>query len=260
MDTRVDKSELSIPGVACKDAARALQVGTCGFGLAKEAYGRVFSCVEIQHTFYQPPQIKTLERWRLEMPPDFEFTIKAWQLITHDAKSPTYRRLKRELSERERKEAGYFRANPIVKEAWDTTLASARALKAKTILFQCPASFKQCEENISSMENFFSPIDRQDLNLCWEPRGSWDTAVVRSICTRLGLWHVVDPLVGRTATPDKTYFRLHGRNGWRYQYENSELQELADAMPRNTGYVFFNNRSMFEDALKLCRVLSDREA
>jgi uncharacterized protein YecE (DUF72 family) len=240
--------------------ARAMQVGTCGFGLAKEAYAHSFSCVEIQHTFYQPPQLKTLERWRREMPADFEFTLKAWQLITHDAKSPTYRRLKRKLSQRERQEAGYFRPTAIVREAWDTTLASAKALRAKTILFQCPASFKQCEENIANMEKFFSSIDRQDLNLCWEPRGRWDTEVVRSICTKLGLWHVVDPLVGKTETPDKCYFRLHGRNGWRYQYETGELQELAAALPRNSGYVFFNNSTMSEDALKFCSILSKQES
>jgi uncharacterized protein YecE (DUF72 family) len=259
-DAKVDKSDHSIRDVVCKNTARALHVGTCGFGLAKEAYGRAFSCVEIQHTFYQPPQIKTLERWRLEMPVDFEFTIKAWQLITHDTRSPTYRRLKRTLSETERQEAGHFRSTEIVNEAWATTLASAKALNTKTILFQCPASFKQCEENIASMEKFFSSIDRQDLNLCWEPRGSWDLAVVRSICKRLRLWHVVDPFVGETVTPDKCYFRLHGKNGWRYQYETGELEELAAAIPRNVGYVFFNNSKMTEDALKFCRVLSEREA
>jgi uncharacterized protein YecE (DUF72 family) len=240
--------------------ARAVQVGTCGFGLAKEAYAHAFSCVEIQHTFYQPPQLKTLERWRREMPADFEFTLKAWQLITHDARSPTYRRLKRKLSQRETQEAGYFRPTAIVKEAWHTTLDSAKALRAKTILFQCPASFKQCEENIANMEKFFSSIERRDLNLCWEPRGSWDAELVRSICTKLGLWHVVDPLVGKTETPDKSYFRLHGRNGWRYQYETGELQELAAALPRNTGYVFFNNITMSEDAQKFCRILSKQES
>ena len=243
--------ERSIPDIACKNAARALQVGTCGFGLAKEMYGRAFSCVEIQHTFYQPPQIKTLERWRLEMPLDFEFTIKAWQLITHDSRSPTYRRLKRKLSETESKEAGYFRSTSIVKDAWDTTLASAKALKAKTILFQCPASFKQSEENIESMEKFFSSIDRQDLDLCWEPRGSWDMALLRSICTQLRLRHVVDPFVGKTSTPDKCYFRLHGKNGWRYEYETGELEELAVALSGNVGYVFFNNSKMTEDASKI---------
>ena len=86
---------------------------------------------------FSPPQVKPLERWRREVPSDFEF--KARQLITHDARSPTYRRLKRKLSQRERQEAGYFRTTAIVKEAWDTTLASAKALRAKSILFQCPA-------------------------------------------------------------------------------------------------------------------------
>ena len=253
----MDQPENSTAELVCRNVARAARVGTCGFGLAKEAYASAFSCIEIQHTFYQPPQVKTLERWRSEMPVDFEFTLKAWQLITHDAKSPTYRRLKRKLSESERQEAGYFRATTIVKDAWAITLASANALKARTILFQCPASFKPSEENIASMEKFFSSIDRHDLNLCWEPRGGWDGEVVKSICTRLRLWHVVDPFVGKTQTPDQCYFRLHGRNGWRYQYESDELVELAAALPKNkAGYVFFNNSKMTEDALRFCRILS----
>ena len=103
------------------------------------------------------------------MPVGFEFTIKAWQLITHDTKSPTYRRLKKRLTESEKKEAGYFRFTAIVREAWETTLASAKALQAKTILFQCPASFRQNGENIARLEKFFAYIDRLDLNLAGSP-------------------------------------------------------------------------------------------
>jgi uncharacterized protein YecE (DUF72 family) len=235
-----------------------IKVGTCGFGLAKAAYARAFSCVEIQNTFYQPPQPKTLASWRAQLPSGFEFTLKAWQLITHDAKSPTYRRLKKKLTETERAEAGYFRATDIVAEAWAATLASARALQARTILFQCPASFRQTKEHIASLEKFFSVIDRQDLNLCWEPRGDWDGEVVSSICGALDLVHVVDPFVTRTVTPDKCYFRLHGRNGWRYQYEAGELEELAANLPQqNSGYVFFNNSKMTEDALKFRRLIEE---
>jgi len=50
--------------------------------------------VEVQQTFYQIPRIATGKRWREEAPPDFEFTMKAWQLITHEPSSPTYRRLR----------------------------------------------------------------------------------------------------------------------------------------------------------------------
>jgi uncharacterized protein YecE (DUF72 family) len=194
------------------------------------------------------------------VPADFEFTLKAWQLITHEAKSPTYRRLKRKLSETEKSEAGSFKATAIVNEAWGVTLAAAQLLKAKTILFQCPSSFKQTAENIARMEKFFRSIDRQELNLCWEPRGDWNAEVVRSICVSLDLCHVVDPFIGETVTPEKYYFRLHGRSGWRYQYELGELNELATSLVRTKGgYVFFNNSKMTEDALRFCKLLGDTQ-
>src|SRR5687767_6512711 len=149
---------------ACNEITDKTKIGTCGFGMAQAEYARTFSCVEVQHTFYEPPRLKTLNRWRTQMPADFEFALKAWQLITHEAKSPTYRRLKRKLSDTEKAEAGSFKATEIVNEAWEATLAAAQALRAKTILFQCPSSFKQTADNIASMEKFFSSIDRQDLN------------------------------------------------------------------------------------------------
>ena len=229
----------------------AAKIGTCGFGIAKEAYARAFSCVEVQQTFYQPPQLATLERWRRQMPAEFEFTLKAWQLITHEAKSPTYRRLKRELSDREKQCVGGFKASPIVNEAWKVTVACARALEARTILFQCPASFIESEENIARLKTFFSGIDRHSFNLCWEPRGPWDSVVVRSICRELDLWHAVDPFAGKTMMRGKCYFRLHGQKGWRYQYEAGELEALASMLLREKArYVFFNNSAMTEDALR----------
>jgi len=241
----------------CKDVSSNVRVGTCGFGLAQADYARSFSCVEVQHTFYQPPAVKTLERWRALMPSEFEFVIKAWQLITHDGRSPTYRRLKVNLSAHEKKEAGYFRDSVIVQKAWETTLVSAKALRARTILFQCPASFTQTAENIANFKRFFSSINRRGLDLGWEPRGNWDAGVVKSICDELRLWHVVDPFVDKTTTPKHSYFRLHGRGGWRYEYEDSELRELVLAVPkRKVCYVFFNNYKMTQDALRFCKTLA----
>lgn len=243
------------------------RIGTSGFGVGRAKYVQLFSCVEVQHTFYQPPKISTLEGWREQCPKDFEFVLKAWQLITHDAKSPTYRRLKKKLSEAEKQEAGYFRPTPIVEEAWQVTLACAEALNARTILFQCPASFRPTKENVSNLEKFCSSINREtrngeQFNLCWEPRGDWDSALVKSLCESLDLWHAVDPFVGRSVTRSRLYFRLHGRNGWRYKYEEGELRELADMLPKrlgNTGrpYVFFNNVRMIEDALTFMKILKE---
>jgi len=231
-------------------------IGTSGFRINRAEYARLLNCVEIQHTFYQPPQAKTLERWREETPRGFEFTLKAWQLITHEARSPTYRRLKKRLSEAEKDEAGFFKPTAVVREAWEVTLACARALKAKTILFQCPASFRPTGENISNLEKFFSGVERGGLNFCWEPRGDWDREVVRGLCKSLDLWHAVDPFDARTATPTRCYFRLHGRKGWRYKYEEGELAELASMLPGNrSSYIFFNNIHMTEDALKFREII-----
>jgi uncharacterized protein YecE (DUF72 family) len=233
------------------------KIGTCGFRGNKIEYSELLSCVEIQHTFYQPPQIKTLERWRAELPDEFEFTVKAWQLITHEAKSPTYRRLKKKLTETELEDAGYFKPSDIVREAWDATRACAEALRAKTILFQCPASFKPYTENIHHLETFFSEIERGDLNFVWEPRGAaWNDKIVREICDRHDLWHVVDPFARRTVTPEKCYFRLHGVTGWRYKYEEGELEELVSLLPEDRlSYVFFNNIYMTEDAVAFRDIL-----
>lgn len=238
-----------------------IRIGTCGFRTTKLQYAETFSCVEIQHTFYQPPQIKTLERWRAEVPGDFEFVIKAWQLITHEAKSPTYKRLKKKLTAEELTQTGRFQPTPIVREAWETTLACAEALEAKTILFQCPASFKPYEENLENLENFFSSIKRGKLNFAFEPRGeAWTDEIIKDVCERFDLAHTVDPFEKITLTPDKIYYRLHGRGGWRYEYEPEELEDLAAMLTtKKPAYVFFNNIRMNEDALNFQTILSRRK-
>lgn len=230
-----------------------IRVGCCGFRSSRESYYQLLRAVEVQHTFYQPPQTGTLEKWRAEAPAEFVFTVKAWQLITHQSSSPTYRRLKRELTEEEKEECGSFRQTRTVKEAWNVTRASAQALHAAAILFQCPASFKPTKANIENMRKFFRQAvsERERLHFCWEPRGGWPREVVRGLCEELDLWHVVDPFVERTTTPERCYFRLHGRRGWRYSYEDAELEELHSLLPAGApAYVFFNNIKMIEDAAR----------
>jgi uncharacterized protein YecE (DUF72 family) len=138
----------------------------------------------------------------------------------------------------------------------DVTAACAKALGAKRVLFQCPASFTPTKENISNMEEFFSSARRGRLSFCWEPRGDWSSRVVSDLCKRLDLWHVVDPFAAKSVTPAKCYFRLHGRKGWRYIYEDAELEELATMLPKGkAAYVFFNNIRMTEDAMRFQEIL-----
>jgi uncharacterized protein YecE (DUF72 family) len=229
---------------------RRVVIGCCGFRSSREAYYGRLGAVEVQHTFYQPPQIQTLERWRAEAPEGFEFAVKAWQVITHRASSPTYRRVKRKLAEDEAEGAGFFQPTGVVAGAWDVTRECAAALKARAVLFQCPASFRPLPENVENLRAFFGRAGKRGrLAFCWEPRGGWPGSLVKELCEELDLWHVVDPFVERTVTPRRCYFRLHGRKGWRYKYEEGELEELASMLPRaSASYVFFNNVHMLEDA------------
>ena len=232
-------------------SAATINIGCCGFRSSRDSYYTLLPAVEVQHTFYQPPQTRTLEKWRAEAPADFVFTVKAWQLITHQASSPTYRRLKRELTESEREGCGSFQPSNIVKEAWEVTRECARALNARAVLFQCPASFRPVKANIENLRKFFRKLKPKSFNLCWEPRGDWPREVVGELCDEFGLWHVVDPFAGRTVTPEKCYFRLHGRRGWRYSYEDGELEELLSMLPQHAeSYVFFNNIKMGENAVR----------
>jgi uncharacterized protein YecE (DUF72 family) len=96
----------------------SVKLGMCGFTIGAAAYYGNFPVVEIQQTFYDPPRIATLERWRAEAPEQFEFTMKAWQVITHLGTSRTYRRLKSPFDDKARAEAGGFRWNETVERAW----------------------------------------------------------------------------------------------------------------------------------------------
>lgn len=239
---------------------RNVKVGCCGFRLSRAEYFARFPVVEVQQTFYQPPRVETLRGWREEAPGDFEFTIKAWMLITHEARSPTYRRLKKELTGEEREEVGSFRPTRAVREAWEATRACAEALGARRVLFQCPASFKPTAENVGNLRAFFSSISRDRFTCVWEPRGGWPGELIAELCAELDLAHVVDPLSERTVTPGRCYFRLHVRRGGRKSYEDAELLELYSMLPRGeTSYVLFNNVRMAEDAGRFQRLVREED-
>jgi len=57
-------------------AISAIHVG-CGFCMRQKEYFRTFHVIEIQQTFYQPPQEATLRHWRQAVPRESEFALKA---------------------------------------------------------------------------------------------------------------------------------------------------------------------------------------
>ena len=245
-----------------RDRDDDVRIGLCGFTMAFEDYVREYRLVEVQQTFYEPPREGTMRRWRALAPADFEFTIKAWQLVTHDASSPTYRRLRSPLTNAERDVVGGFRTSPIVLRAWQRTLDCAAILRATAILLQCPASFRPTDDNVSQLRAFVRAVERPSgVRLLWEPRGTWPANITTMLCRELDLVHVVDPFVATTVTPEQTYFRLHGTTGARHVYTDAELEQLADLLPDAPGppaYVLFNNLPRIEDARRFRAVLARR--
>jgi uncharacterized protein YecE (DUF72 family) len=226
-----------------------------------EDYALHFPVVEVQNTFYEPPRNEVMERWRAVTPPTLEYTMKVWQLVTHSASSPTYRRMKRPLA----KDAapGFFRDSAAVAEGWQRSVQCATVLNATALLFQCPASFTPVREHIEQMRRFFEGIERPAARLLWEPRGApWvaKCSLALSLCQDLDLVHVVDPFVTPPDSDQPVYWRLHGPAGPRSSYSDKQLQQLADMLSGvrspEPQYVMFNNMPRVGDAKRFAKLVT----
>ena len=262
------------------DWSQPIRAGVCGFCLPQSELFRRFKLLEVQQTFYWPPQLKTVERWRRTAPDDFEFTVKAFQAITHGPSSPTYRRTK--FTTDERSQCGGFCDTPVVRIAWMTTLELATALEARVVVFQCPPSFEASETNVRQMRRFFEWAERGWLRFAWEPRHeTWTSELIQELCAALDLIHVVDPLekadvhsltggsvAAATSTPatlnafgKRRYLRLHGKALGRFRYDynrpysDDELADIKRLCEPGPTYCLFNNKQMAIDAARFTDLL-----
>jgi uncharacterized protein YecE (DUF72 family) len=238
-----------------------VRIGLCGFTMAMEDYAVHFPVIEVQNTFYEPPRNEVIQRWRAVTAPSLEYTMKVWQLVTHAASSPTYRRMKRPLAADAA--PGFFRDSAAVAEGWHRSVQCATILSATALLFQCPASFTPDRENIEQMRRFFVRIERPPARLLWEPRGGrWvaERSLALSLCRELDLVHVVDPFVTVPDRSQPVYWRLHGPAGPRSSYDQAQLRQLGDMLravsnpaPR---YVLFNNMPRVGDAKRFAELVA----
>ena len=237
-----------------------IHIGCCGFPVARVRYYERFSLVEVQKTFYRPPRFETVQRWREQAPADFEFTLKAWQLITYQPRSPTYRKAKLHITPEQARRYGSFRPTEEVQIAWATTRQVATILGARIVVFQCPPSFTPTEEHIADMTRFFSTIERDDLLFAWEPRRQWEDELVSGLCRDLDMIHCVDPFRHLPLHGEPAYFRLHGIRGYRYLYTQKDLTWLLKTcMQRPEVCCLFNNAQMWQSAQQFQALLSQRK-
>jgi uncharacterized protein YecE (DUF72 family) len=229
----------------------AIRVGCCGFPVARETYFRGFSAVELNEPFYNLPLPETARRWREEAPGGFVFSLKVWQLVTHPASSPTYRRLRGRLPGRPG-HYGNFQDTGEVREAFARVEAVAAELRPSFLLFQTPASMHAGPGTLRNLYRFFKSARRGDSRFVWEPRGDWDGSLVDRICSDLGLIRGGDPLRPGAPAP-MAYCRLHGayaggRPDYGHRFSDAELGGLLRKCGSGPAFVFFNNHAMWDDA------------
>jgi uncharacterized protein YecE (DUF72 family) len=163
-----------------------------------------------------------------------------------------------DISEKKRKDYGFFKGTEEVDTAWLRTAEFARALGAKKILFQSPRSFKPSEDHVNRMKQFFKKIKRDSFTFIWEPRGEWEDRVVERLCKELGLLPCLDPFGKSLSKADLIYMRLHGKTGYRYSYSDEDLLELLHRVKfYPEAYLLFNNLNMDENARRLKKLLSE---
>jgi uncharacterized protein YecE (DUF72 family) len=241
-----------------------MRVGCCGWGFFRpknffgekwkekfrsvlQAYAKLFSCVEVNSTFYRIPKLQTVERWKEEakaVNENFEFTVKAFQGITHKE---------------------FFSEKSF--EWYEQMKAICRALDAKILLIQTPASFKPTQENIERLSKFFKSVKRNRLVIAWEPRGKWEEKV-KTICKKFNLVHCVDLFREEPQYLGKkkiAYIRLHGfgkPSMYNYKFSRRELLELKEKLygiDAKEIYVLFNNVYMYENALEFLKIVEKSE-
>jgi uncharacterized protein YecE (DUF72 family) len=218
------------------------ELGESGSRRSKlQSYASLFDTVEINSTFYRLPSLSTVQKWRAEVDginPDFEFTVKAFQGITH------FHRFQKQDA---------LNSYAALKDI-------CTASHARMLLFQSPGSFKPSEENVEHMGRFFERIDRKGTIAVWEPRGKWydDPGLIEKVCLDCGLVHCVDPFRNEPLIFGKekmAYFRLHGfgkPSMYRYDFSGDELNQLKkkiESLPTEVKdvYVFFNNETCYRN-------------
>ncbi len=218
-----------------------------------EYYSRYFNTVEVNSSFYRPPNPGFVANWVKRTPSGFLFTVKLWQKFTHPL-------MYREAAGREavisHEDIDMFRRSlePLVK-----------AGKMGVLLAQFPPGFK----NNDSGQEVLDAVQRHfgQYRLAVELRHkSWsDDPLTAARLQKYNIaWVQIDEpkfensiAADLPLTADFAYFRFHGRNAanwWkgttetRYQYlysqdEIGELTEKVGRAARQTSLclAYFNN-------------------
>ena len=178
-----------------------------------ERYAQVFSCVEINTSFYRSHQPKTYLRWANSVPDTFRFSVKMPRTVTHELR----------LRQCEAPVRGFLDEVALL------------GSKLGCILVQLPPSLVLDEKDAT---DFFSLLRQcTPVSIACEPRhSSWFTPLGGSVLRDAAIACVQadpPPVAGGECTgdPGLLYIRLHGSPQMYYSaYDEAFLTGVAAQM------------------------------
>jgi uncharacterized protein YecE (DUF72 family) len=191
-----------------------------------EYYCMHFNTLELNVTFYRFPEATTLQRWYMNSPANFCFSVKVPRIITHYKKfhgtasliSDFYRVIDHNLKE-----------------------------KLGCVLFQMPPSFIFSHER---MQKLIDSLDPSFRNVVEFRHTSWWSeevflALEKHHITFCGMSHPDFP-TDLIRTNTFLYYRMHGlKKTYSSGYEDAELKALASQLKKlpnvSQAYIYFNN-------------------
>jgi uncharacterized protein YecE (DUF72 family) len=218
-----------------------------------EYYSQFFNTVEVNSSFYRPPNPGYVYNWARRVPERFLFTVKLWQKFTHPK---MYEEATDEAAAISQKDVDLFKKSiePL-----------ARYGKLGALLAQFPPSFKNDgfgQQILGAVIKTFS-----EYRLAVELRHrSWsdDENTAQFLRENNITWVQIDEpkfpssiAADIPVTAEMAYFRFHGRNAemwwkgdsesrYKYLYSSEEINELADRVKAGSEkadltFVLFNN-------------------
>ena len=218
-----------------------------------EYYSQFFNTVEVNSSFYRPPDPGYVYNWVKRVPDNFRFTVKLWQKFTHPK---MYEEATGGLAVISQKDVDQF------KQSIDPMANSG---KLGALLAQFPPSFKNDNYGQQILLAVIRTFGSYRLAVELRHR-SWsdDVGFAQLLQDNNVSWvHIDEPKFQSSIateiplTADMAYFRFHGRNKemwwkgdsetrYKYLYSPEEINELANRVKAAGNkaqllFAFFNN-------------------
>jgi uncharacterized protein YecE (DUF72 family) len=218
-----------------------------------EYYSQFFNTVEVNSSFYRPPDPGVAANWARRTPPGFLFAVKLWQKFTHP-----------KMFEQTTGEEAIISQQDVdvFQKSLEPLVASG---KLGALLAQFPPSFKNDSQGKRILLAVLRTFGQYPLVVELRHR-SWsdDPGTAGVLREQHAAWVQIDePKFASSVaadvplTADIAYFRFHGRNAkdwwtgdnetrYRYLYSPEEIDELAGKI-RDAGektrlrFAYFNN-------------------